>query len=241
MSRTLGRIAVFGLGIGIVLLALAYALSGRDAYRIFDRGVFAAHACGDGTGSGERRLAWTGGDAIDIALPARVHLRGGDGNELLLRGAPDVISHVELRGNRLLLDCRSGASPSIEVTLPGKAFRRISIAGSAKLDMENVDQPELAINISGSGSVRGQGSVDRLSIKVSGSGDAKLADLAMKQLTLKISGSGNVEAGPKDEADISISGSGNIRLLAQPPQLRTHISGSGRITVASLDAAQGKK
>jgi uncharacterized protein YggE len=124
--------------------------------------------------------------------------------------------------------------------LPGKAFRRVSIAGSAKLDMQNLDQPELAINISGSGSVQGQGSVDRLSIKVSGSGDAKLADLAMKQLTLKISGSGNVEAGPKDEADISISGSGNIRLLTRPPHLRTHISGSGRITQVAA-AADSKK
>jgi hypothetical protein len=241
MSRTLGRIAFFGLGIGIVSLVLAYALGGRDAYRVFDHGVFAAHGCGgDGAGSGERRLVWTGGDSIDITLPARVHLRGGEGNDILLRGAPDVIGHIELRGSRLLLDCRSGSSPSIDITLPGKAFRRISIAGAARLDMENLDQPELAINISGSGSVRGQGSVDRLSIKVSGSGDARLADLAMKQLTLKISGSGNVEAGPRDEADISISGSGNIRLLSRPPNLHTHISGSGRITQVA-DSTDTKK
>jgi hypothetical protein len=241
MSRTLGRIAALGLGIGIVSLVLAYALGGRDAYRVFDRGgLFAAHACGgDGSGPSERRLVWTGGDSIDIALPARVHLRSGEGNDILLRGARDVIDRIELRGSRLLLDCRSLSSPSIEITLPGKAFRRINVAGSAKLDMENLDQPELAINITGSGSVHGQGSVDRLSIKVSGSGDASLADLAMKQLTLKISGSGNVEAGPKDEADISISGSGNIRLLTRPPTLRTHVSGSGRITVAS--SAEGKK
>jgi hypothetical protein len=236
----LGRIAIFGLGVGVVSLALAYALGGRDAYRLFDRGMFAAHGCSDGKGLGERRLVWTGGDSIDIALPARVRLRGGEGNDILVRGAPDVVDRIELRGSRLLLDCRFGSSPSIDITLPGRAFRRISIAGSAKLDMESLDQPELAINISGSGSVRGQGSVDRLSIKVSGSGDAKLADLAMKQLTLKISGSGSVEAGPRDEADISISGSGNIRLLTRPTQLRTHISGSGRITQVA-EATEGKK
>src|SRR5262245_34143259 len=125
MSTMLGRIAAFGLGIGVVSLALAYALGGRDAFRVFDHGPF-AHACGEGTGSGERRLVWTGGDTIDIALPARVRLRGGEGNDIFLHGAPGVIDRIELRGSRLLLDCRSGSSSTTEITLPGKAFRRIS-------------------------------------------------------------------------------------------------------------------
>ena len=58
----------------------------------------------------------------------------------------------------------------------------------------------------------------------------------MKQLTVKISGSGNIEAAPKDDADINISGSGNVRLLSRPapPQqpcrgLRAHHPGLGRL------------
>jgi hypothetical protein len=235
----LGRIAFFGLGIGFVSLALAYALGGRESYRVFDHGVFAAHACGEGTGSSERRLAWSGGDTIDISVPARVRFRGGEGNEILLRGSPDVIGHVELHGSHLFLDCRSGAR-AIEITLPGQAFRRVNVSGWATLDMANLDQRDLAINISGSGNLHGQGAVDRLTLHVSGSGDAKLGDLAVKQLAVKISGSGNVEAAPKDEADIKISGSGSVRLLSRPPQLRTHVSGSGRITQVA-EATDTKK
>jgi hypothetical protein len=241
MSRILGRIAFLGLGIGFVSLAFAYALGGRDAFRMLHRGDLIAGArCGEGSGSVERRLAWTGGDTIDITLPARVRVRGGEGNEILARGAPDVLSHVELRGSRLSLDCYLDPSRAIDITLPGQTFRRINVSGRTKVDLDNLDQPQLAINISGSGSVHGQGSVDRLSVKVSGSGDAKLGDLAIKQLTLKISGSGNIEAAPKDEADITISGSGNVRLLSRPPQLRTHVSGSGRITQVA-EATETKK
>ena len=241
MSRTLGRIAFFGLGIGFVSLALAYTLGGRDSYRMFDHhDLFAWHGCGgEATGSGERRLTWNGGDTIDIAVPARVRFRGGEGNEILLRGAPDLIGHVELRGSRLFLDCRSGTR-AVEITLPGRAFRRINLSGWAQLDMENLDQPELAINISGSGNLRGQGSVDRLTLHVSGSGDAKLGDLAVKQLAVKISGSCNVEAAPKDEADVKISGSGSVRLLTRPAHLRSHVSGSGRITQVA-EATDTKK
>ena len=44
---------------------------------------------------------------------------------------------------------------------------------------------------------------------------------------------GDLEAAPKDEADITISGSGHVRLLARPASLRSKVSGSGRITQAA--------
>jgi Putative auto-transporter adhesin, head GIN domain len=89
--------------------------------------------------------------------------------------------------------------------------------------------------------LRTQGTVERLSVTVSGSGNAKLADVAVRRLSVKISGSGSVEAAPRDEADITISGSGNVRLLSHPARLKTRVAGSGQIIQASLEAADGKK
>jgi hypothetical protein len=242
MSRTLGRIASFGLGIGIVSLGLAYAVGGGDFDRLITRSAVFAQACGDGAASAsERRLAWTGGDAIDIALPATVHFRGGEGKEIILRGPPDTIAHIELQGDRLILNCRWSTGRDLEITLPGQAFRRASVSGSGKLSMENLNQPELALGISGSGTLRGQGNVDQLSVAISGSGTAWLAGVAVKQLTAKIAGSGNIEAAPKDDADISISGSGNVRLLSRPTRLKSQTAGSGRVIEAPVEAAEGKK
>jgi Putative auto-transporter adhesin, head GIN domain len=246
MAKTLGWIAVGGLSVGFVSLALAYVLGGRDLDGLLDRGSFLAKSCGDnGGGAGanqpERHLTWQGGDTVEIALPATVRYRGGDGSELIVRGSPDVIAHVEVHNGRVTLDChRWGGVRDIEITLPGHAFRKIGLSGSGKLVMENVNQPDLAFSISGSGAVRAQGTVDHATVRVAGSGDARLADLAMKELTAKISGSGNVEAAPKDAADIHISGSGDVRLLSHPARLKSHVAGSGRITQASLDAAEGK-
>lgn len=243
MSKTLGWIATFGLGIGVVALALAYAFGGRD----LDRLLSVAQSCGDGaTKAGaslpERRLPWTGGDTVDIALPATVRLKSGEGSDVIVRGAPDTIAHVEVRGSRITLNCRwSAAARHVEITLPGNAFRHLGVSGSAKVFLENLNQPELALSISGSGSVKGQGTVDQLSVRIAGSGNARLADVAVKQLKVDISGSGNVEAAPKDDADINISGSGNVRLASRPTRLRQHIAGSGRITQAPIEAAEGKK
>ena len=246
MAKTLGWIAVGGLSVGFVSLALAYVLAGRDLDACSIAAAFsptrAATAAASSTRKQtERRLAWEGGDTVEISLPASVRYRGGDGSEVVVRGSPDVIAHVEVRHGRITLDCRRfGGLRDIEITLPGRTFRKIGLSGSTKLTMENVNQPDLDFRISGSGTVRAQGTVDHAKISVAGSGDARLADLAMKELTAKISGSGKVEAAPKDAADIQISGSGDVRLLSRPTHLRSHVAGSGRITQASLEAAEGK-
>ena len=239
MVRTLGWIAAGGLSIGFVSLALAYVVAGRDLDALLGRSTFLAHSCGDGSAKGdgkptERRLAWQGGDTVEIALPATVRYRGGEGSEVIVRGPSDVIAHVEVRHGRIVLDCRRfGGLRDVEVTLPGRTFRRIGLSGSTRLAMENVNQPDLDFRISGSSTVRAQGTVEHAKITVSGSGDVRLADLAMKELTAKISGSGTVEAAPKDAADIHISGSGDVRLASRPATLRSKVSGSGRITQAS--------
>ncbi len=168
--------------------------------------------------------------------------RAGEGSDIVVRGAPDLIAHVELRGGHLTLNCRwHAASPDIEVVLPGRPLSRLSISGSARVAMEKLAQPDLRVSISGSGSITGQGAADTLALTISGAGKARLGEVAVKQLTVEVSGSGNVEASPSDEADIRISGSGKVHLLTRPARLNSKVSGSGRITQPPLEAAQGKK
>jgi len=244
MSRTLGWIAATGLAVGFVSLSLAYMTGGGELERLLNRSRFTLQSCGDDDATGsasERRLAWAGGDAIDISLPASVRLRASAGDDVIVRGSPPTIAHVQLRGSRLALDCRSlAASRTIDVELPGRAFRDVRISGSARVTLENLSQLELTLTISGSGSARAQGVVDQLTATISGSGDARLADVALKHLTAKISGSGTIEAAPKDEADINISGSGNVKLLSRPARLKSHVSGSGRISQMPVEAADKK-
>jgi hypothetical protein len=246
MVRPLGWIAIGGLSAGVVSLSIAYALGDRSMHRLTNPVAYLTSSCGGTAAAGgaqsERRLAWSGGDTIEIALPATVRYRGGDGAEVIVRGPSDVIAQVAIDGSRLTLDCRIQARlREVEVILPGQKFRRIGLSGSGKLVMENVNQPELAVRISGSGDISAQGKVDHAAVTITGAGRARLADLAMQQLTVKVSGSGNIEAAPTESADIDLSGSGNVRLLTHPTQLRSHVSGSGRITQTPFEAADRKK
>jgi hypothetical protein len=239
MTRTLGWIAAIGLGVGVASLSLALAIGGPELRHLLARGPLGLAACADAmrAGASERRLPWTGGDTIELSLPVSLRLVPGAGGEVVIRGPSDAISHLDLRGSHLSLDCRLATSRTIEIELPARALRNLRIAGFARASVENLSQPEMRVSISGSGNLRLQGAVDRLAATISGSGDVRLADLDLKRLTVKISGSGTVEGAPKDEADLTISGSGTVRLLSRPESLRTKISGSGRISQPPVEAA----
>lgn len=240
MTSKLAWVAVGGLGIGIAALSLAYALSGDELRRFAGRDYFFGASCrgddskaGDkpGTGRTERRWTWDGGDTVEVALPAHVHYRAGDGSEVIVRGLADAVANVRIKGSRISSDCVRMFGPGdLDITLPGRLFKVVSVSGSGTVVMDNLAQPALAVRISGSGSLSAQGTSDQVTVSIAGSGRAKLASLATKQLTVDISGSGKLEAAPQDVADVRISGSGNVHLLSRPASLRSQTSGSGGIT-----------
>jgi hypothetical protein len=66
-------------------------------------------------------------------------------------------------------------------------------------------------------------------LKIAGSGDARLGQLAAKSTDVDIAGSGDAEIAPQDSARIKIAGSGDVRLLTDPKDVDSKIFGSGRI------------
>lgn len=240
----LGKIALGGIGVGIVSLSLAWAVGGRELRHTLAEDGFSWRSCDAAkaaVAASERRLAWTGDDAISLSLSVPVRLVPGAGKDLVLRGPPGTIAHLELKGGRLRADCRNlPDGQMVTVELPPRALRSVRLSGSATAIIGPLDQTALALTVSGSGHVQIMGSVERMTVTIRGSGDIRLADLAMKRLTTEIAGSGNLEAGPKEEADITIAGSGNVRLLRRPATLNTKISGSGRINQPPLEAADRK-
>jgi putative autotransporter adhesin-like protein len=242
MPRTLPLIAITGLSVGIVCLSLAWAIGGRDVRSMIAEDRFGWRSCDDDTvavAGPERRLPWTGSDTIEVVTPVPLKLIASDGGDVVMRGTPDTIAHLQLRGRKLFSCGRLGAG-SVEIELPARALRHVRISGAGTVALEKLDQRELGLTINGSGEFQAQGTVERVSAEISGSGDVRLADVTLKRLTTKVSGSGRIEARPTDEADIHLSGAGTVKLLTRPANLRTKISGAGRIIQPPLESADKK-
>jgi Putative auto-transporter adhesin, head GIN domain len=104
-----------------------------------------------------------------------------------------------------------------------------TIRGSGGLDLSDTKQDVLRITIHGSGAVTASGEAREVSLDAAGSGRADLGRLVTQQANARIRGSGDVDLAPRQDADISISGSGVVRLHGAVAQIHSHVSGSGQI------------
>lgn len=230
--RTLGVIALAGVGVSVVCLALAHAID-PSVYREGDHLGFMYGGCtapADDSATATRELEWHGDGTVAINVPATVHYRPDNGSTLRASGPNALISHLRVRDGRVELDCRMyGIDRELDLVLPGRPFDSFTLNGTGHLVLENLKQNRLNVSLRGEGDVRANGSANDLTLNIAGSGDAEMGQLAVESSEVRIAGSGKAALAPKDSADIFIAGSGEIRFLEQPRHLQTHIAGSGRI------------
>jgi Putative auto-transporter adhesin, head GIN domain len=103
------------------------------------------------------------------------------------------------------------------------------IRGSAEAHLSDTKQDVLHIDMKGSGAVSASGEAREVLLDVAGSGRADLGRLVTEQLNAHIRGSGEVDLAPRQDADLSISGSGVVRLHGAVARIQTHVLGSGQI------------
>jgi putative autotransporter adhesin-like protein len=103
------------------------------------------------------------------------------------------------------------------------------IRGNGKLDLSGIKQDVLRITMQGSGAVTASGEAHEVSLDAAGSGRVDLGRLVTQQASAHISGSAQIDLAPREDADISISGSAVVRLHGAVARIQSHVSGSGQI------------
>lgn len=223
-----------GLGVSVICLGAAVAMGGASAnaglLSLID-GQPACQAVAAGAPA-SRTLDWDGSDDITLASSGTaVYTPGGDG-KLHLSGDPALIAHIRVNDGRIESDCNMNFllhKPDLHIVLPGVPVQRFHIAGAGELTLQQLNQPRLKTEVSGSGSIRASGKVNDLDIHISGSGSSDFANVTGRDAKVRISGSGDADIAPTDDADIRISGSGEVRLHSAPASTEEHISGSGSV------------
>ena len=255
MTRTLLIIAGAALVLCLACLGGAAALGGRDMARNgwawtlqegdgdsvrFERVNGARNLGPDVT----RTLAWDGQDSLRIEDSLNVVFVQGAQAGIVVTGPQEAVDRVVVTGGRISLKDGServtfgfrpgGAeiwadSERVRITVTAPAVSRFAVEGSGELDIQNYDRDDLRVDINGSGEVTAIGKARRLALSINGSGDADLASLTLTDADVDITGSGEARVGPTGNADITISGSGDVTLTERPAKVSRTISGSGSI------------
>ena len=255
MIRTLLIIAGASLVLALATLSGAAALGGREMARDgwnwtvntddgnsvrFDR------VRGGGTEDlgpvTTRTVPWSGGDALSVDLGANVEYVQGDQANVVISGPKGLADRIRFENGRLsMVDGEdrvvfgwnnNGISARTErdelkivVTAPN--VTRFRLNGSQRLEISGYDQPSMTVDVNGSGEISARGTTKALTLSISGSGEADLAQLATEDATVTVSGSGDARLAPTKSGDVTISGSGDVDFSTRPPAVTSRITGSG--------------
>jgi len=185
-----------------------------------------------------RTIPWDGSDRLEIEVGADVTYIQGDAAAVEVRGPRNQVERLRLSDGRLTYDDGDNVevvmfgrrhSERLSITVTAPAVRAFDLYSSGELIIRDYDQPDLALNISGSGEVEASGRTETVDLDISGSGEADLSDLLTRDADIDIAGSGEAAVGPTGAARITISGSGDVELTRRPTSLTQHISGSGDV------------
>jgi hypothetical protein len=232
MSGKLAFAATAGLAGAAVFLAVGIGLAGPDWINAGGSWIGGQSTCGKSISTTkEVTLPFSADDSFTIAVPATVRYRPGDKAEAVVSGDSVLVDHLQMKGSRLSLDCDPGWFQSrLDVAVTGPAIADWKMLGSSDLTLDQISQPALRVDIRGSGSVTATGTAQTVDLRISGSGSGRLKNLTAQSAQIDIRGSGDAEITAQADADVSISGSGDVDLYGHPTMRRSQVRGSGSIT-----------
>lgn len=171
--------------------------------------------------SGPAVTTWTlnGSGSLDLADLKQDMLR------ITMRGSGAVTASGEV--HEVSLEAAGSGRADLGRLTTQKTTANIN--GSGGLKLADSRQDVLRIALHGSGSVTASGAAKEVSLESAGSGRADLGGLIADKASAQIRGSGAVDLAPRQDADISVSGSAIVKLHGAVARINSHVSGSGQI------------
>ena len=232
MVHKLTVIAIVGLTASAICMGAAAAIGGGsfgdglDMFMDGDRD----HCQRVSATATSRDLDWDGSDKVQVVVYSDVRYTPGSDNKLHASGDPQVLAHLRIHDGIIDLDCRGWRDRDmIKITLPGREFRKFGIAGRSDLTLNQVNQTKLRVEVAGTGTIKANGKVDDLDIKMAGIGHADFGKVQGRSARVEMAGIATADIAPSESADIKIAGPSTVNLYSNPKELDTQIAGPGRL------------
>ncbi|RXK57826.1 DUF2807 domain-containing protein [Lacibacter luteus] len=186
-----------------------------------------------------------------------VYLTQGDNFEIKITGDENLLRYVETKVENgvLRIHTRKGVNirptEDMKVHITAPRFAEVSLAGSGKIVaetnltsdskikfsiagsgdilMKEVNAPQVAVNIAGSGKAEAAGATRDIDIDVAGSGDVIMKNLKAENAKVEIAGSGNVWLYASLKLDVRVAGGGDIHYYGNPTDIKSKLAGSGNL------------
>ncbi len=190
-------------------------------------------------------------DQVKIAGSFDVFLIAGAEGKITIEAEENLIPHIvtENNGDALVIKTEKGVNlktsfnKGIVITVPFKDIEALSLAGSGDVSNKDLITAEhFEASLAGSGDIILELEAKNVKGSLAGSGDLTLKGKT-ETVELQVAGSGDIHAEnfKATNADVNISGSGDIRMVCDGGQLNARISGSGDIRYSGTPSREDTK
>lgn len=228
MRLSIVRLAV--VTAGSILASVAPAQSNNGAVIRVDSPV--AVTAGTGADKSEARQPGTF-SGIDLRAPVDVTLSTGPNTSVTVSGPADVLPLVltTVKVNVLTIKLKDSVmlAKPVKVAITSPSLLAVSLAGSGSLNASGMSGDLLNLDVSGSGSIVASGQVTTVNVSIKGSGAVDVRSIHAKALNASMKGSGDLRGYASQTAIIALTGSGDVRILGNPPVKVVNRTGSGDV------------
>jgi hypothetical protein len=207
---TTWRVAAIG-GLALVLLiAIAVVLLTRDSAA---PGVRGSRVLMTKTYEVERfdRVAFMGIGTARLAIGEPQHLQVTTDDNLF------GLLSVDVQDGTLTVRNAGGMRPSeLLVAIRVPELRGVALQDNPTVEVPHVAGSRFAITVTGHGTAEVSGSVDDLTVKITGNGLVRAAGLRARRAEVEITGAGDVAVHAIDALAVTCVGSGNVRYSGAP-------------------------
>jgi hypothetical protein len=189
---------------------------------------------GSGTIKTETRAPGAFSRASVLVL-ADVICRKGDKPSVTVTGDDNILPLVttKVQGGKLEIAVSKPVSLSraLKIELETSDLRGLDLASAGSVDMQEVKCPAFDLTVTGSGTVKGAGETDELTVGISGTGEVDLKNLKSKNARISINGTGDGSIFASGVVSVEIMGTGDLVIYGNPTKVNREIMGIGDVRV----------
>ena len=121
-----------------------------------------------------------------------------------------------------------GKNPTL-VTITVPQLSALAVNGSGDVVIEPMKLPRLQVGISGSGDIGASGQASKLAVSIAGSGDVHAMGLKADDVSVKVAGSGDARVHANKTLAVSVAGSGDV-VYSGNAVVTQSIAGAGSVS-----------
>jgi hypothetical protein len=227
MRPSIVRLAV--VAAGSILASVALAQSNNGAIMRVDSPVAVSPGAGADKSEARQPGKFSG---IDLRAPVDVTFSTGANTSITVSGPADVVPLVltTVKDNVLTIQLTDSVMlRPIKVTVTSPSLLAVSLSGSGSLNASGLSGDSLNLDVSGSGSIVASGQVATVNVSIKGSGGVDARSVHAKTLNASMRGSGDLRGYAANTAIVSLTGSGDVRIVGNPPTKIVNRTGSGDV------------